>query len=226
MNLKFWEWFKEKQAADPTLLDPTDEKVLKEYQDAIGIKRIPFQSIDRCDLTTSEVTNNPDLGTDTPETLALKLKYGIHQSVMPGPDTHMVSGVRAISMGGIVEVIHKVDKSKLFELGYDITEENETFVKNLGLDGAPLPEGATAKTPEEERLHLEGVDFKHYTGKPQSRPWEMQSLTGSPPIEARRQPRVDRCCDLPAHAGAAPYAQQLSVVEVRRCPCTTNPDRT
>lgn len=174
MNLKFWEWFKKKQAADPNLLDPTDAGVLREYQDAIGIQRIPMQSIDRHDLTTSEVTN-PDLGKDDAEALKLKLKHGIHQSTMRGADTHTVSGVRAISEeGGTVEVIKKIDKSKLYELGYDITEENETFVKNLGLESetaVPVAEG----TPEEERLRLEHVEFHHYSGKPQDRPWEMRS---------------------------------------------------
>jgi len=172
MNLKFWEWFKKKQEADPTLVDPTDAAILREYQDAIGIQRIPMQSIDRHDLTTGEVTN-PDLGKDDAEELKLKLKYGIHQSTMQGADTHTVSGVRAISMGGTVEVIKKIDKSKLYELGYDITAENETFVKDLGLEpetSVPVAEG----TPEEERLRLEHVEFHHYAGKPQERPWEMR----------------------------------------------------
>jgi hypothetical protein len=189
MNLKFWEWFKKKQESDPNLLDPTDAAVLREYQDAIGIQRIPMSTIDRHSLTTGEVTN-PDLGKDDAETLKKKLKFGIHQSVMAGSDTHSVSGVRVISEeGGTVTVIKKIDKSKLYELGYDIEDENETFVKNLGLvpekttetstytvteSEIPLPEGATADTPELERLRLEGVDFHRYSGKPQDRPWEMK----------------------------------------------------
>jgi hypothetical protein len=189
MNLKFWEWFKKKQETDPNLLDPTDAAVLREYQDAIGIQRIPMQSIDRHDLTTGEIAN-PDLGKDDADTLKMKLKYGIHQSTMLGADTHTVSGVRAISEeGGTVTIIKKIDKSKLYELGYDISVENETFVKDLGLvpqrttttdtetiteSEIPLPVGATIDTPEEERLRLEGVDFHHYSGKPQDRPWEMK----------------------------------------------------
>ena|SRR5208282_2899315 len=173
MNLKFWGWFKKKQETDPNLLDPTDAAVLREYQDAIGIQRIPMRSIDRHDLTTGEVSN-PDLGTNDAETIKKKLKYGIHQSTMVGSDTHTLSGVRAISEeGGTVTVIKKIDKSKLYELGYDITEENETFVKNLGLEPdaqVSMPEG----TPEEERLRLEHVEFHHYSGKPQDRPWEMR----------------------------------------------------
>jgi len=173
MNLKFWEWFKKKQETDPNLLDPTDAVVLREYQDAIGIQRIPMQSIDRHDLTANPV-ENPDLGKDNAETIKMKLKYGIHQSTMGGADTHTVSGVRAIAEeGGKVEVIKKIDKSKLYELGYDITEENETFVRNLGLE----PEtqvSVAADTPEEERLRLEHVQFHHYSGKPQDRPWEMR----------------------------------------------------
>jgi len=173
MNLKFWEWFKKKQETNPDLLDPTDAALLREYQDAIGIQRTPMQSIDRLSLTTGEVSN-PDLGKDDADTLKKKLKFGIHQSVMTGPDTHRVSGVRVISEeGGTVEVIKKIDKSKLYELGYDISVENETFVKDLGLESdsqVSAPEG----TPEEERLRLEGVDFHHYSGKPQDRPWEMK----------------------------------------------------
>jgi hypothetical protein len=189
MNLKFWEWFKKKQETDPTLFDPTDAALLREYQDAIGIQRIPMSSIDRHDLTSNEVSN-PDLGTDDAETLKKKLKYGIHQSTMRGVDTHNVSGVRAIAEdGGKAEVIMKIDKSKLYELGYDIEQENDTFVKDLGLvpektttvgneviteSEIPLPVGATAATPELERLRLEGVDFHRYSGKPQDRPWEMK----------------------------------------------------
>jgi hypothetical protein len=187
MNLKFWEWFKKKQESDPTLLDPTDAALLREYQDAIGIQRIPMQSIDRHSLTSNEV-GTPDLGTDDAETLKKKLKYGIHQSTMQGVDTHTVSGVRAISEeGGKAEVIMKIDKSKLYELGYDIEIENETFVKDLGLvpektttvgneviteSEIPLPVGATVDTPELERLHLEGVDFHHFIGKTTDRPQE------------------------------------------------------
>jgi len=180
MNLKFWEWFKKKQETDPNLLDPTDAAVLREYQDAIGIQRIPMRSIDRHDLTTGEVSN-PDLGKDDAETIKMKLKYGIHQSTMGGADTHTVHGVRAIAEeGGKVEVIKKIDKSKLYELGYDITAENETFVKDLGLE----PEtqvSVAADTPEEERLRLEHVQFHHYSGKPQDRPWEMRP--NEPPTE-------------------------------------------
>jgi hypothetical protein len=181
MNLKFWEWFKKKQESDPNLLDPTDAAVLREYQDAIGIQRIPMQTIDRHSLTTGEVAN-PDLGKDNAETLKQKLKYGIHQSTMTGVDTHNLSGVRAIAEeGGSVTVIKKIDKSKLYELGYDIEIENETFVKDLGLvpektttvgneviteSEIPLPVGATSDTPELERLRLEGVDFHHHIGKP------------------------------------------------------------
>jgi hypothetical protein len=194
MNLKFWEWFKKKQETDPTLLDPFEGSVLKEYQDAVGIRRIPMQVTDRHDLTTSEVAN-PDLGKDDAETLKKKLKSGIHQSVMTGPDTHRVSGVRVISEeGGTVEVIKKIDKSKLYELGYDITEENETFVKNLGLEPEPslfLGLSQIRKnvegTSEEERLHSEGVDFHHYSGKPANRPSEMQPnelMGGSEPAES------------------------------------------
>jgi hypothetical protein len=185
MNLKFWEWFKKKQESDPSLLDPTDAAVLREYQDAIGIERIPMSTIDRHSLTTGEVAN-PDLGKDDAATLKKKLKYGIHQSVMHGVDTHNVSGVRAIS-DGTVEVIKKIDKSKLYELGYDIEVENETFVKDLGLvpqktttvgneviteSEIPLPVGATADTPELERLRLEGVDFHRFIGKTTDRPQE------------------------------------------------------
>ena len=177
MNLKFWEWFKKKQETTPHL-DPTDEKVLREYQDAIGIERIPMQSIDRHNLTMGEIAG-PDLGKDDAETLKNKLKYSIHQSTMSGPDTVTLSGVRAI--GETVTIIGKIDKSKLFELGYDIKEENESFVKNLGLmpekttettteiiteSEIPLPAGATAKTSEEERLRLEGVELSHHSGKP------------------------------------------------------------
>ncbi len=186
MNLKFWEWFKKRQETKPNL-DPTEANVLKEYQDAIGIQRIPMQNIDRYDLTTGEITN-PSIE-DNAETLKRKLQHGIHQSVMSGADTHTVSGVRAISMGGTVEVISKIDKSKLYELGYDIREENESFVKNLGLvpekttetetetvteSEIPLPKGADTDTPEEKRLELEGIQIAHYSGKPQDRPWYMQ----------------------------------------------------
>jgi hypothetical protein len=173
MNLKFWEWFKKKQESDPTLVDPTDAAILREYQDAIGIQRIPMQSIDRHDLTANPV-DSPDLGKDDAETLKMKLKYGIHQSTMRGADTHTISGVRAIAEeGGKAEVIMKIDKSKLYELGYDISTENDTFVKALGLEpetSVSVPEG----TPEEERLRLEHVEFHHYSGKPQDRPWEMR----------------------------------------------------
>lgn len=173
MNLKFWEWFKKKQETDPNLLDPTDAALLREYQDAIGIQRIPMQAIDRHNLTTGEVAN-PDLGTDDAETIKKKLKYGIHQSTMTGVDTHTLHGVRSITEeGGTVTVIKKIDKSKLYELGYDIEDENETFVRNLGLEpetSASIPEG----TPEVERLRLENVEFLHYSGKPQDRPWEMK----------------------------------------------------
>jgi hypothetical protein len=138
------------------------------------IRRTLFKFIDRHNLTMGEITS-PDLGKDDAETLKLKLQYGIHQSVMPGPDTHTVSGVRAVAEG--IDIIGKIDKSELYSLGYDIREENEVFVKDLGL----MPGQSFCRPPvvapdlsEEEVLGLERVEILHYLGKPNERPWGMR----------------------------------------------------
>jgi|SRR5208282_2701329 len=188
MNFKFWEWF-ENWRKDKPEANPTDLSVLKEYQDAIGIERTPLQKLDSVGdgaVSSKEVT--PPTLDDKPEDLKRKLQWGIHQSIMQGADTVSQSGVRAI--GEKADVVLKINKSKLYELGYDIREENESFVKNLGLvpnkttetdtetvtvSEIPLPVGANRNTSEEERLRLERIEFHHYSGKPDERPDNMRA---------------------------------------------------
>jgi len=180
VNLKFWEWFKKKQESDPNA-DPTSLNTLNEYQKAVGIERKPLQKIDRFEgigngVAFSEEVKGPDLGTDDAQDLKRKLKHGIHQSVQTGNDNLSLGGVKAI--GGEITIIGKVDKSKLYELGYDIKEESAAMVASLGLEpgeDAGKPVVAPDDTPEEKVLEMEGVRFAHHAGKPSDRPWEMRS---------------------------------------------------
>ncbi len=183
MNLKFWEWFKKKQETNPNL-DPTDLATLEEYQKAVAIPREPMQKIDRMDgigngVAFSDDVKGPDLGTDDPEELKRKLKYSIHQSILTGKDTAVLSGVRAIGEeGSTITIVGKVDKAHLYDLGYDIKEESAAMVSSLGLqpgEDAGTPVTTSADTPEEKVLEMEGVRMHHYVGKPADRPWEMRS---------------------------------------------------
>lgn len=185
VDLKFLEWFELKKKADP-YADPTDLAVLREYQSfqkAVAIARAPMETISRFDIgdgvvIKGEVTD-PSLA-DPAEILKRKLQFGIHQSTLTGPDTYRISGVGAIAEA--VTVVGKVNKNTLYELGYDIKEENAQMVKNLGLE----PELGTKPDPvfcsEEQCLAASGVDFAHYSGKPEERPAGMQP-TFPPPEE-------------------------------------------
>jgi len=175
VNLKFWEWFQGWKKTNKHA-DPTDLKTLEEYNKAMGVQRNPLEKIDRHNVTDGGVVKHevgsPDLGVDDAETLKRKLLYGIHQSKMAGPDTINFMGVRAICEDGVTAtIVGKVDKSKLYELGYDIREENEAFVSNLGLESQT---SVNKDVPEEEQLQQEGVQISRYSGKPQDRPWEMR----------------------------------------------------
>src|SRR5271157_1415161 len=153
MNFKFWEWFKKKEQGNPDLkfwewfqlkkktypdADPTDLAVLQEYrayQNAVAIQRAPMETISRFEMGEGVVikgeVSDPNF-TDSAETLKRKLQYSIHQSVLAGPDTVQLDGVRAIAES--MTVVGKVNKERLYELGYDIKEENAKMVKDLGLE--------------------------------------------------------------------------------------------
>src|SRR5208282_3659238 len=135
MNLKFWEWFKTKQATDPEA-DPTALETLNEYRKAVGIERKPMQRIDRFEGIGNGVAFSDDVKgpsfEDNAEDLKRKLRHSIHQSILTGADTLTLDGVKAI--GETITIVGKVDKSKLYDLGYDIKEESAAMVKGLGLE--------------------------------------------------------------------------------------------
>lgn len=165
MNFKFWEWFKKKSSVN------------SEYQNAVTISRGSMGKVDRFKLDSDSIVRedvvNPDLGVDDPFTLRRKLKYGIHQSTNQGSDTVNLSGVRA--MAESATVVGKVDKSRLYDLGYDIREESASFVANMGLASA-MPQSVVEEdvTAEKKELKAENVEFLHYTGKTGDRPWDMR----------------------------------------------------
>ncbi len=185
VDLKFLEWFELKKKTDP-YADPTDLAVLEEFhrfQKAVAIQRAPMEKISRFEMGEGVVFKgevpNPSFHDDA-ETLKRKLQSGIHQSVLTGPDTVRLNGVGAIAES--LMVVGKVNKARLYELGYDIKEENAQMVKNLGLE----PELGTKPDPvfcsEEKCLAASGVDFAHFSGKPEDRPAGMQP-TFLPPEE-------------------------------------------
>jgi hypothetical protein len=199
MNFKFWEWFKKKPEGDLRFLewfelkkkadpnaDPTDLSVLEEFhsfQRAVAISRAPMETISRFDIGDGVVikgeVSNPNFADDA-ETLKRKLQHGIHQSVQTGPDTLRLNGVAAI--GESITVVGKVNKAQLYDLGYDIKEENAQMVKNLGLEFEPGAKPDPVFCSEEKCLAASGVNFAHYSGRPEERPVEMQP-TFPPPEE-------------------------------------------